>query len=142
LSIFSAVRRSAFFLAFASIACAGCADDSKPAPVDSAQPSANAAPSASAPLSPADAGADAAIDAPRDAAVTTPEDVGELQKTTQEELLALVEVAPGRKWRKRDPGEFLRRYIGPRGRDKRIKATRRSRGTPFHDEHASRACAA
>ena len=38
-----------------------------------------------------------------------------LQHTTQEALLALITVAPGKKWRKRDPGEFLRRYVGPEG---------------------------
>jgi formylglycine-generating enzyme len=90
-----------------ALASGGCRDEGKTAPSDAGSSRPTSAVSAT-PAPVPDGGGDAEAD-------VEPPDAGPLHRTTQEELLELVSVAPGRKWRKRDPGEFLRRYVGPDG---------------------------
>ncbi|MDI1451283.1 SUMF1/EgtB/PvdO family nonheme iron enzyme [Polyangium sp. 6x1] len=106
-----------FVLAVALVALPSCKassnEEQKPAPPG---PSASVAPSAAqvseGGVAPASETREEDAGAAKDTAVV---DDRPLHHTTQEELLALISIAPGKKFRKRDPGEFLRRYVGPDG---------------------------
>lgn len=94
----------------------GCRDEQPPRPADAAPPAASGSAAPAASIEPArfeDAGGEG--DASADAAEEPPEDPAAQHRTTQEALLELISITPGKKWRKRDPGEFLKKYIGPEG---------------------------
>lgn len=94
----------------------GCSSPHDEPRADASVEASKSAPSqaASAPLL-TDASADALAEGGTAEDAASPLDAKPLHGTTQEELLELIAIAPGRKIRKRDPSIFLRQYIGPNG---------------------------